>query len=92
MKAPKEIYLNINDEDEMPPLDEIDWSEVCWTRDRPALRQALLYVILEDRDSIIAESYEKDAEIEQLRSDWRIQNDRIIEQDDEIEQLKSALR
>lgn len=46
--APKTIYLNINDdEDEMPPLNEIAWDEVTWTADSPATRQSIAYTIRE---------------------------------------------
>ena len=43
-KAPKEIYLNINDDYEMPPFDEIAWDEVTWSANRPATKQAILYI------------------------------------------------
>lgn len=43
-KAPKEIYLNINDDHEMPPFDEIAWDEVTWSANRPAVKQAILYI------------------------------------------------
>lgn len=45
MKPPTKIYLNINDEDEMPPLDEIAWDEVTWSAEEPATRQAIEYVL-----------------------------------------------
>jgi len=78
MTAPKEIYLNISDEFEPQSLDNIDWAEVTWTRDEPALNQYLLYVSWETLSKFDDRVQELEAEVERLRKDKIQLTDEIL--------------
>lgn len=66
---PREIFLNICDEPDMPPLDEIDWSEVTWSANNAATRQAIMYVDLAALFSMQDRALEAEKQLEHLRKD-----------------------